>query len=318
MAKRIIFVILALIFWPRLSEGSIILDRIIAIVNKDAITWSELYKAMEFEATDEVKAMKPEDRMKIFRDSEMTFLDNMIDMKLQIQEAAKIGIRATDEEINKAVDGIKSKYSMTDEMFMEALKKEGFTISEYKKKISEQIIINRLIDQEIRSKIIVTEREIDRHISENRDIAKENEGFVISHIFVNAANGEREGRKRAEEKAVDLYRRIKAGEDFSAVARQYSDGSNAASGGELGFIKKSDMSKDFIAVIDSLKEGDISEPFWSGSGFHIIKLTEKRELKTDQQIREMVRQKLLNERFIKDYKSWLRGLRERSYVEIKL
>lgn len=314
--------LLTVLGYTVIADSAILLDKVVAIVNKEVITWSDLYKAMGFEATDEIKAMKDEDKRRFFKENEAMFLESLIDMRLQLQEAAKAGITASDEDVNRAIENIKKKYSMTDEAFKEAISKEGFTLAEYRKKLSEQITISRIVEQEVRSKIFVTEGEIDKYLSENKDLAKESEGFYISHIFIRGAraNGQEASDevKKIEEKAWGLYKRIKAGEDFSEVARQYSEDTSARSGGDLGFIKKSDMSKDFLNVLSKMKVGDVSEPFWSANGIHIIRLNEKREVRNPQELREMVRQKLLDEKFGKAYKNWIKGLREKAYVEIKL
>jgi peptidyl-prolyl cis-trans isomerase SurA len=297
------------------ASSAILLDKVMAIVNKEVITWSDLYKAMEFEATDEIKAMKDEDRRRFFKENESMFLESLIDMKLQLQEAAKAGVSASDEDVNRAIENIKKKYSMTDEAFKDAIGKEGFTLAEYRKKLSEQITISRIVDHDVKSKVLVTEGEIDKYIAGHKELEKESEGFNISHIFL---KGSRDDIKRLEEKALDIYKKIKAGENFAELARQYSEDASASIGGELGFIRKSDMSNDFLNVLSKMKAGDVSDPFWGGNGIHIIRLNDKKEIKGPQELREMVRQKLLEEKFSREYKNWIKGLRERAYVEIKI
>lgn len=315
MLKRILIGICLLLFSNvAIVNGAILLDRVVAIVNKEVITWSELYEAMEFEASSELKALNEQERRRIFKESESAFLEGMIDMKLQLQEAKRLGIAASEDDVNRAIDGIKKKYSMTDDMFSEAIKQEGLSISAYRKKLAEQITINRLVEQEVRSKVLVTEKEIDNYISENKELAKEVEGVVISHIFLRMTDD----KKQVEERALDLYKRIMSGESFSDIARQYSEDASARVGGNMGFIKKVDISKDFMDVLAKLEVGKVSEPFWSSNGIHIIRLDEKIEIKTTQELRELVRQRLLEEKFKKTYKDWTRALREKAYVEIKL
>lgn len=296
------------------ANGAILLDKVMAIVNKEVITWSDLYKAMEFEATDEIKAMKDDDRRRFFKENEAAFLETMIDMRLQLQEAYRAGISVGDEEVTKAMEGIKKKYSMTEEMFKNAIGKEGFTIAEYKKKLADQIAISRIVEHEVKSKILITDNELDQYLSENKEIRKESDGFNISHVFFRKADN----RQQVEAKAMDIYKKIKAGGNFSDTARQYSEDASAQSGGSLGFIKKSDMSKEFLDVLSKMKDGDVSEPFWSGNGIHILRLNERKEFKNPQELKEAVRQKLMDDKFIKEYRSWIKGLRERAYVEIKL
>ncbi|MDI6728221.1 MAG: peptidylprolyl isomerase, partial [Thermodesulfovibrionales bacterium] len=203
---------------------------------------------------------------------------------------------------------------MTDEVFKDAIAKEGFTLAEYRKKLSEQITISRIVEQDVKSKVLVTEGEIDKYIAGHKELEKESEGFNISHIFFKKTDDKRQ----LEEKAMEIYKKIKAGENFSDLAKQYSEDASARSGGELGFIRKSDMSVDFLNVLSKMKIGDVSEPFWSGNGIHIIRLNDKKEVKSLQELREIVRQKLLDEKFNREYKNWIKGLRERAYVEIKI
>lgn len=295
------------------AYSGILLDKVVAIVNKEVITWSDLYKAMEFEAPDEVRTMKNEDKRKFFKEKEETFLENLIDLTLQLQEASKMGITASDEDINRAIEGIKKKYNLTDEQLRTLIQNEGYTFEQYKRKIAEQIIIGRLVDQEIKSKIIISEQDIDVYLTQNKDIFQ-SEGFNISHIFLKAS----QDKKEVEDKAWDIYKKIKAGESFSDLARQYSEDISSRAGGELGFIKKSDLSDDFLSVLSTMQVGDISKPFWSKAGIHIVRLNDKREFKNHQELREFVKKRLFDEKLDKQYRQWVKGLREKAYVEVKL
>jgi peptidyl-prolyl cis-trans isomerase SurA len=291
-----------------------VLDRIAAIVNKEVITWSELYKAMEFEAADEIKAMKEEDRRRFFKENEMDFLNSLIDTRLKLQEADRAGIRVSPDEVNRAVEDIKKKHGLTDEMFKEAIKQEGFTLAEYRRRLAEQILVSRLVEQEIRARILVTEREIDRYLSENKDMLKESEGFNISHIFLRR----QDDRKQVEEKAMEIYKLLRDGADFQDTARQHSEDAAARVGGNLGFIKKAHMTPEFLNILSDMKAGDISKPFWSENGVHILRLNEVITLGDPEKLREMARQRLISENLNREYKNWIRELRKKAYVEIKL
>ena len=314
MYRKVVFsVLFASFFVVSIAESAMVLDKIVAIVNKDVITWGELYKAMEFESGQEMKSMKEEDKQKFFKNNELPFLEVMIDMRLEVQEAAKMGISANEEEVNKAIENMKKKYSMTQEVFAQTLVKEGFSMAEYRKKLSEQIMVTRVVDQEVRGKIVISEADIDRDLIQHSELTKDEEGYQVSLIFLKTGDD----RKKVEEQSASIFEKLKAGGDFSEIARQYSEDSNAKNGGDLGFIKKSEISKELLAVLSTMKAGDISQPFWSNNGMNILKLNEMRAYKTPQEVRDAVRQKLYEEKFNMDIKSWVKGLRERSYVEIK-
>lgn len=312
--RILVFIILIALscYSVALAKNSILLDRVIAIVNKEAITWSDLYKAMEFEITESYGNISDEDKKRFFKQNEETFLELLVDMRLQLQEAQRMGIFVSPDEVEKAINSIKIKYSLTDAMFIETLKREGFTLEQYKQKLHEKILASRLIDQEVRSKIVIDEDSINNYISQNKELAMRFEGYNLSHIFIKKSNN----KLADEEKARLIYNRLKAGEDFSQIAIKYSEDASARSGGELGIINKADLSNEFAMAISKMKEGDISEPFWSANGLHILKLNAVVTADKSAQIREQVRQKLLEERFNRAYKSWLKGLRERAYIQL--
>lgn len=311
--KCLVGVCIITVAFASTAQSAILLDRVMAIVNKEVITWSDLYREMEFNANDEVKAMKDEDRRSFFRDNQMNFLENLIETKLQLQEASKDGIAVSEADVETAVKNIKSKYSMTDEKFNETIMKEGLTPETYKQKLREQIILSRLIDTEVRSKILVSEQEVDSFLSSHKDAAKDNEGYDISHIFLRKTGDQ----KQLEQKAQDLYKRLKAGENFAELAARYSEDESARSGGELGFIRLSDMSAGFLKICSGIKPGDISEPQLKSDGMDIIRVNEARIFKSENELREAMRQKLLNDKFNAEMKIWTKGLRDKAYVEIK-
>jgi peptidyl-prolyl cis-trans isomerase SurA len=127
---KCIVTLITLVFFilPAASHASILLDRVVAVVNKEVITWSELYKAMEFEVATQVKNLSDEERKKLFQENEGSFLENLINMRLQLQEARNLGIDVSQHEITETIDTIQKKYSMTQADFTESLKKEGLSL----------------------------------------------------------------------------------------------------------------------------------------------------------------------------------------------
>lgn len=309
----LVFCICAAIFVQD-AQAAILLDKVMAVVNKEVITWSDLYRAMEFEATDAVKAMKDEDRRRLFRENEMTFLEKLIDKRLLLQEAEALKIVVSEDEVTGAVKNIMDKYAMKEEAFKEAMKREGFTLAQYRKSLSEQIIIGRIVDHDVRNKIVISDAEVDKYFAENPNLAKENEGYDLSQIFIRKTDS----NAQTEAKLKEVIAKIKEGEAFSAVAQQYSDDATARIGGSLGFIKKSELSPEFVKALSTLKQGEISDPFWGPNGMHILLVNEAVSFKDQKELRNAVKHKLFEEKFNDQYKNWLKGLREKAYIEIRL
>jgi peptidyl-prolyl cis-trans isomerase SurA len=291
---------------------------VVAVVNKEVITWSELYKAMEFEAAAQVKNMGEEERIKLFKENEAVFLENLIDMRLQLQEARNLGIDVPQNEITEAIENIQKKYSMTQADFTVSLKKEGMSLEDYKTRLSEQILINKVVTYQIRNKVVVSDAEVNRYMDINRETFSGSETYKLRQIFFKKPAGDIDKKITVEEKAAEIIRRLKDGEDFPALARVYSEDSSARLGGDLGFVNKDLLAKEFVDVLSAMSAGEYSMPFWTEKGLHIIKLDEKVSAQNTDKVKEDIRKQLAEEHFSEKYRDWIKGLREKAYIEIRL
>ncbi|OGW25437.1 MAG: hypothetical protein A2X59_08210 [Nitrospirae bacterium GWC2_42_7] len=317
MSKLKLVVVLFFLFvLSSIVSASVLLDRVVAVVNNEVITWSELYRAMEADASPQLKEMKDEDRRKIFKESEGEFLETLINQRLQIQEAKNQGIWAYEDEIKTTIENIKKKYSMTDAKFNESLEKEGFTPDEYRDRLRDEIIISKITGHLIRNKIVVTDEDIEKYTKENNVMPKSSESYRISQIFFKKPSTELE-EKEVEEKASLVLNKIKNNENFSDLANSYSEDPSSAAGGDMGFIRKDHMTKEFVDVLQGMRQGETSKPFWTEKGLHIIKLDEKTEPKKMSETKEEVRENLKNKIFMERYNIWIKSLREKSFIEIR-
>lgn len=299
------------------ARGAILLDKVVAVVNQDVITWSELYKAMEMDAPPDVRAMTAEEKKKIFSKQEGHLLENLIDIKLELQQAASDGLTASPEEIQDAVNTIKKKYSMNASELAASLKKEGYSMKEYRKRLGEQILVSKVVDREIRSKIVVSDSDVSKYIQENRKELEADKGYRISQIFFHAPANAKD-REGLFDKAEGIEKRIRAGERFEDLAKKYSEDPSATSGGDLGFIKEDQLSTEFRAQLSKMKVGDVSSPFWTASGLHIIKLVERPGLKSKSEIEDEARNELTRRLFALKYKEWVKRLRGKAFIDVKL
>jgi len=298
------------------TNANVLLDRVVAVVNQEVITWSELYKTMEADASPAVKELQKDEQRKIYKKNEAAFLETLINVKLQLQEARNAGIKVSDGELQEAIEGIKKKYAMSDSAFRDSLKDEGFSYDEYKKRLRDQIIISKLVNMQIRSKIVITDDDINKFVAENKKALENTESYKISQILLKKQKDVESSK--IEEKAGDLLRKLEQGESFADVARQYSEDPSSNAGGELGFLKKSELNSDFLDVISKMKPGDISKPFWTASGVHIIKLESRTVRRDKDAMSEEARGMLTNKIFTEKYNAWIKSLREKSFIEVRL
>lgn len=307
------FLMLFCLLSPTYAENSkFFVDRVAAVVNREVITWSELYKYMEFISRDEVKDMNPDEKFKYFKKKEEEFLERIIDTKLQMEEAERYGIFVSDSEVDLAINDIKKKYGLTDEAFNESLKKEGMTLSDYRKMMKEQILIGRTVNSLVRSKIIISDSEINSYISSHHEISCDEDGYYISQIFIRM----RENQDEMKEKVNEVIKKLIQGESFSKVASQLSEDASAKTGGAIGLLKKSEISSELANVFSKMNIGQISEPMITVNGIYIFKLDGLCFKKDSESLKNYVRTLIEDEKFKREYKLWVRSLRQRAYVEI--
>ncbi len=295
------------------SAGALVIDKILAVINGEPVTWSEVYRELEFIAPQDIRSKTPEERRRFFEDNIDDILEEYINKKVILQEAISRGIGVAPDEIDEAINRIKKKYSMSDDVFLETIKREGFTLTSYKKLLSEQILVSKMISQDVRGKVVVLDKEIDDYIKLHPELT----GPVKYHLRQIFLKRPSENEIQAFQKRLDtIVDRLKSGESFEKLATLFSD-DRRTTGGDLGYIKKDDLSRPFLDAIQGLKPGEISKPFFTEKGLFILKVEDKIGGMPPEEARNYVREILLNQRFNELYRRWLRNLRERYHIEIK-
>lgn len=310
------FLFLIILLCCNTAYTGMLLNKVVAVVNKEVITWGDLYKEMAFEASSKMDTLSEEEKRKVFKENEAAFLESLIDIKLQLQAAKQSLIELDESDVDATIADIKKRYDMDDKGLSDSLQKEGLTFSEYRNRLGIQILLNTVINQQVRNKIVVSDSEIKKFLEYDKNAMEEGESYRVRHIFLKKPVGG--DKKTLEEKSDAILSRLKKGEDFSALAAESSDSPTAKSGGDIGYIKKGHIAKEFSEALLNMKAGDISKPFWTDMGLNIIKLEEKVDAFNNDEYKESVRKKLLEKRFNEDYRNWLRGLRERAFIEIRL
>ncbi len=316
IAAALIF-ITALLFCPGV-RSAVLLDRVVATVNDEVITWSELMNIIFLEGKDYLASETGKTRAEKIREIERPFLNMLIVMRLQTQEAKKMGLNVQDEEIENAISDIREKYKMTEDAFLSSLEKEGITIEDYSKGLADQILLQKAINFAVKSSVVITDKEVDEHYNANREIYdNEKEKFRIRQIFF-AMPQEEPGREDIEAGARDIWQRINRGESFAKLANEYSEGPGRRFGGDLGYISVGSALEEVEEEAALLKTGEVSRPFWSRAGLHIIKLEDRVEAGGIEKVRKKIREKLFKKAYEIKYHEWKTGLKEKAYIEIKL
>jgi peptidyl-prolyl cis-trans isomerase SurA len=311
------------------SYGEHLIDRVVAVVNDDVITLSELNKTgKEFFAR--VKEKTPETEMdKAMAKAREDVLSSMIDKTIVKQQAEKLSITVAEEEVDAAIDQILARNNATIEDFRRELATMNLQEQEYRDNIRDQILQSKLINYEVRSRIVVIEDEIKEYYQQEYTQEKGESGYHILQIgftWRNSVSLEKAGfdtKEEAREKAEEVRTRILDGESFKGLAQSSSNLPSAADGGDVGIFKKDELADYMKDVILAMKPGDISPIVETGNTFQFFKLLSVREgdivVKAPyESVREEIRDILYRAKMEDQYKKWVKSLRDEAYVKILL
>jgi peptidyl-prolyl cis-trans isomerase SurA len=313
----ILLIITVLLMVSSNSNSAVLLDRVVATVNDEVITWSELMSTVMFESKTLLDKAATEERKKQIKEMERPFLEELINLRLQLQAARQMRLGVEAAEIDGSIDEIKSKYNLTDESLNASLVAEGLTMTEYRSRLKDQILLQKTVNFAVQSKVVITDREIEEHYNQNKDMFAGKDSQKISQIFFLDPK-DSSARSELFTRAEDITRDIQDGKDFSELAHEFSEGPEREFGGDLGYLKLGSALKEVEDAALALKIGEVSKPFWSPAGLHIIKLEDRRGDSGIDKVREQIKEKLFQEAFQSKYRQWRAGLREKAYIEIKL
>ena len=200
-------------------------------------------------------------------------LERLIVQRLQLQRADRYGIRVSDEALNAAIANVAKNNDVSFEEFPKILDKEGINYNDYRNELRQQITIEQLRQREVISRIAVSESELDNFLIFQKDQDRLNYEYDLSHILIPVSSRAGDGEINNKQDLInELYEEIIDGKDFDDVAVEFSKGQQALSGGRLGWLKGEQLPDIFVQVASELKNGELSLPFETSSGFHLIKL----------------------------------------------
>ena len=250
------------------------LDRIVAVINDDVIMRSELAVKIRGVTTQMEEQNIPLPPLDIL---EKQVLDRLIMTKLQIQMAQNTGIRVDDETLNRTISNIARENELSLNQFREILEQDGYGYENFRREIRDEILISRLQQRQVDNRVIVTDREIDNYLSNQEHQGETDIEFHIAHILIAIPEGASSRQvTRARETAEQALSELQGGADFANMAATYSDGQQALDGGDLGWRKAGQVPTLFADFISDMEVGGLSGLIKSPSGYHIIKLLDKR------------------------------------------
>lgn len=298
------------------------IDRVVATVNNEIVTASELDESVEFLM---LKAGQP-DASRLSAQERLTLqrrvLEELINKKLVEEFAAKSGIQASDEEVDRAVQDVMVRNNLTRERLEAALRQDGLTFEEYRAQIREQIVKAKLINREVRPNIGVSDDAVREYYLNHPEQFKTEQGVVLRHIMFRLPK--HPGDKTIQDtlkKARSVRQEYLDGRPFEELARRYSqDEATAGQGGMLGFFRREDLIPEFREAVERLSESEVSEPIRTPTGIHLVKVEERTTgaLRPFEKVKDEIRSRLYEEQGERFFQDWIKELRKNAFIEILL
>lgn len=232
-------------------------------------------------------------------------VDNLVTKVVIDKEADKRNVKVKDSEIDDEVATYEESYG-GEEGLKSALEASGLTLADLKEDIETNIKIEKLMAKDIE----ITEDEVKSYYEENKSNFDTPESIEVSHILV-----------EDKETAQEILDKLKSGEDFAELAKEYStDTATAEKGGELGFITSGEMVEEFEKAAFALKVGEISDIVKTDYGYHIIKATDYKEAKesTYEDSKELAKEAALAEKISSEYSTWVQELKTKYDIKTNL
>ncbi|MFQ5656783.1 MAG: peptidylprolyl isomerase [Candidatus Methylomirabilales bacterium] len=316
-------IIASLLLWGRAAFAAeeFLIDKVVAVVNDDVITLSQLQqegKPLIDRIREESGAQGDEAQKEI---TQRQILDALILRRLQLQEAQKENVVVSDEEVAATIERVKEQNRVrSDAEFAQALAQQNLTLEDFKTKIREQLVVDRLLIRKVRSTVVISDEEITRYYHDHAAEYRQPATVRLRHILIGLAeNPSSEAVAQARTRATEVFEKLKNGADFAKAAAEYSDGAAAKEGGDLGTIRKGELHPALESAAFSLEPGGISDVIQTPAGFNIIKVEERMggDVPTGK-VKEQIRQLLFREKFEKGLDAYLAELKEKAYIEVRL
>jgi peptidyl-prolyl cis-trans isomerase SurA len=287
-----------------------IVDRIVAIVNDDVISLYELNQIAKPYFERIKSSQYPVDvEKKLMFDVRQKILKELIDQKLTDQELERLKISVSDNEIENAIERLKESKFITDEQLREALAKEGLTYEQYREQTKKQIQRAKLVNLEVRSKIVITEE---------AEFAGE-EKFHLRNLHMRVPSyASYEDRQIAFKTMQTARLELESGKSIETVVQEFTGLASQVDGGDLGFFKLDDLAPRLQELIKDMKAGDLTPVLEMEFGFQIVYLDEIVESggKSLEEAKTEIQNKLYSQIVDEKYSSWLQALRDRSHIKI--
>lgn len=284
-----------------------VLDRIVVVVNDGVVLQSEVDDAVvNAQSQLRERGISPPSAEAL----RAQVLERLVLVRLQTQRAREGGIRIDDRELNEILTNIARNNGMELGEFARTLRQQGVNYLSVREQVRDEMLVSRLRQAEVEARINVTDSDIKLFLSNQQN--EDDSEYRLSHLLVSLPDGATpDQRAESQKKIAELRQRIEAGEDFAQIAIAHSDGQQALEGGDLGWKQADQLPTLFLNAARKLEPGQVSPVLEAGSGYHLVRLVERRGGDPRQMVTETrARHILLQANAIRDEEATRRQMQE--------
>ena len=316
---------------PRASARGEIIEQVLVKVNGEIITKTELEQRQvavlrqKMQGQVDPETMKNDETLKkMLAEVTPQLIVNAVDELLLLQRGRELGLHLSDDQFKQVVGNIRKEQGLLDETkFQTALAQENMTMDDLRKQLERQMLIEQVQRQEIGSKLTITEEEARQYYAQHPEEFTDAAAVTLREIFVEvpASDGGVNVAKddAAKKKIEDIRARAVKGEDFATLAAELSDSASKANGGLIGPFSHADMSPQLLALVEKMKQGDVTQPIRTPKGYQMFKLEtlKAQALQPFDSVRDLIADKVAGARTQTEMKKFLARLRTQAIIEWK-
>jgi len=303
------------------GDGEIV-ERIVAIVNDDIVTYLEVQEEMSPYAV-QIKAVgyDPEKEQQMLYKVRNDIVNKLVEQKIIDQEIKHNKITVNDEEIDNNIEKIKEGKLWTDEDFREALERDGMTIESYREGLKNNLLRSRLVNMVVRSNIVITKEDVAAYYENNIEKYQGELTYHLRNIIMRVSEGtSTDGKLAVLVRMENVHAELEKGASFESLARQYSELVLAKNGGDLGILPYKNFSRQLKEALVGLARGDYTAVLDTDQGyqiFYIENILKENEISIAE-VYSQIEETLYKEQSEKAFMDWLKTLREASHIKIIL
>jgi peptidyl-prolyl cis-trans isomerase SurA len=300
--------------------AAVLVDRIVAIVNEEIILQSELeQRLIPLKELIKQKEYPPEEKSRVLENQGRLMLDQMIYDKLADQQARKYRIEISQQEVTATIERIRNINKLTEESMQRMLELDGMTMEQYRTQIKEKLLRTRLVNLEVKSKVVITDEDVKAHYDAHIDRYMGKTKYKLRHLLLKVPPMASEMEEAdVLRRAKALHQRLQAGETFAELAETFSEATSAVKGGELGVFEINLLTQKIQSAVQGLGAGNFTEVVETEQGYQIFYIEDVISAggKTMEEARQEIQEKLYAEDVDRKYKAWLTRMRESAHVDI--